>query len=152
MTDVLPLNKKNLEDHLIQIDPHFSILDPIIRKFGLNDGRIKIALAEKHAPKPAPLKNNKGLFAMRRHKGRDYNIFETVDGKFVGITFDINRRPFYQTVPAETPDRAIDYSRQMLDILVKGQFTGLGIKLDEGKAIREKEQGLQKEAAKERRK
>jgi hypothetical protein len=147
----IPLNKKNLEDHLIETGPHFNIVEPLCAKFGLNLPRINAALHEKHAPKPDPLESM-ALFSMRRHKGWNYNIFRVKDSNlFAGIVFDQYRRPYYQTTSTPLIEEAVNQSRSIAELLWKGQCICFGFKLDEGKAIREKEENLQKSAAKTRR-
>jgi len=102
-------------------------------------------------PKPDPLVTNMAIFPMRRHKGWNYNIFNIPNGMFAGIVFDRNRRPYYQTPFASTIEQAIKYVRAMCDLLGKGQCINFGFKLDEGKAIRMKEEQAQTIAAKIRR-
>lgn len=103
-------------------------------------------------PRPDVITDNRALYPMRRHKGWDYNIFNVEGSRYAGVIFDIYRRPYYQTVSAATTEMAIKMSRATIDLLVKGQCVTLGFKIDAGRAIREKEETAQKEAAKTRRK
>ena len=146
------LTKKNLEDHLIEADLHFSIFEPLCITFGLNLQRVTMALNEKHAPKPDKIIDHRALFPLRRHKRWNYNIFTAEGNQFVGIVFDCYRRPYYQTLACPDAEIAIKASRRICELLGKGQCVAIGFKLDEGKAIREREEGTRKNAAVIRRK
>lgn len=126
-------------------------LDKLIDFLALDAARIRLKIKEKNAPKPDRLATNMALFPMRRHKGWNYNIFNTVNGLFAGIVFDRNRRPYYQTLSLPLMD-AIRMSKSISEQLAKGQCIATGFKLDEGKAIREKQEQAQTVAAKDRRK
>jgi hypothetical protein len=102
-------------------------------------------------PKPDKIIDHRALFQLRRHKGWEYNIFHVEGDLFAGIIFDRYRRPYYQTNSAPTTEKAIEMARDIIEILSKGQCVAIGFKLDEGKAIREKEEKAQKDAAKTRR-
>ena len=102
-------------------------------------------------PKPDKIVNHMALFPLRWHKGWAYNIFEVEGGLFAGIVFDRNRRPYYQTLALPVHD-AIRMAKAIIDLLVKGQCVAIGFKLDEGRAIREKQEQAQAGAAKDRRK
>ncbi len=110
-------------------------------------------------PKPKPDKlHSRGLYLMRRHRGWNYNIFK-VDGKslpqyYAGIIFDRNRRPYYQTHALLTTASTITLCRDIIDLLVKSQCVpdGMAFKIDEGKAIRDREDALRSNSTKKRRK
>lgn len=140
MMTPVPLTKKNLEGYCIEVNERPETVARLSERFGLNHQRIKKALAEKNAPKPDKLASNKAVFPMRTHKKWKYNIFSLQGGHYTGIVFDRYRRPYYQTLPAPTTEKAIERARNLIELLVKGQCVSVGFKLDEGKAIREKEE------------
>ena len=92
--------------------------------------------------------SNKALFPLRRYRGYNYNIFYTEDGQYAGLVFDYNHRPYYQTLTCPDRARAVIASRRVIELLAKKQCVAVGFKLDEGKAIREKEEQAQTAAAK----
>jgi hypothetical protein len=85
---------------------------------------------------------DKGLFPMRSHHLKKYNIFNLQDEQFEGRIFDRYRRVEYKTFPQPTVDKAIQVSRWIAELLAKGQCvpSGLAIHVDEGREIREKEE------------
>lgn len=147
--------KKNLEDFCIKANPHSDegkgMLLDLVASFELDAAKIRSHLAEINAPRPDELSSNKAMFPMRRHKKREYNIFEVEMG-YVGIVFDQYRRPYYQTDRCAYIGQAIERSKRIAELLAKGQCVPFGFKLDKGKAIREKEEQAQAGAAKTRRK
>ena len=151
-----PLNKKNLELFCIVKTPPddgaIGFVTELIEEFGLDSSKILMGWKEKNAPKPGKLKSNRALFALRRHRGQNYNIFELEGGGYAGIVFDRNRRPYYQTPSRSLVIEAIKAARSICELLSKGQCVPYGFKLDEGKAIREREEGTRKNAAIIRRK
>jgi hypothetical protein len=92
------------------------------------------------APK-TPITQVRALYPMRKHHHKEYNIFPLTDGQYEGRVFDRNRRIDYKTPPISTPDKAILACRSIAELLAKGQCVpeGMAIHVDEGKAIREKE-------------
>ena len=145
------LTKKNLEDLLIEMDALPSIFEPICSRFDLNRARIILTLNEKHAPKPDIIIDNMGVFLMRRSHGREYNVFRLDGDRYASIVFDRNRRPYWQSPAAVSIEDAIKFARRTCEILAKGQCIAFGFTIDEGKAIREKEELAQKQAAMVRR-
>lgn len=81
----------------------------------------------------------KGLFPMRKHHRKEYNIFELPDGKFEGRVFDRNRRIYSITPPCETIEKAIKWAKSDCELYAKGMCIN-GILIDEGKPIRESEE------------
>ncbi len=91
-------------------------------------------------PKP-PITQVRALYPMRKHHHKEYNIFPLPDGQYEGRVFDRNRRIDYKTHAIPTPDKAILVCRGIAELLGKSQCVpeGMAIHVDEGKAIREKE-------------
>jgi hypothetical protein len=105
-------------------------------------------LESMYPPKPKPdAIFDRALYPMKTYRSWNYNIFlvnRTAIQLYAGIVFDRNRRPYYQTLAFDTIEKTINSSRDIIDLLVKGQCIpeGMAFKVDEGKAIREKEEAL----------
>jgi hypothetical protein len=82
--------------------------------------------------------SGKGLFQMRRHHNKEYNIFELPSHKFEGRVFDRNRRIYSKTRPYETIKQAIAAAKADCELYAKGMCV-IGILVDEGKPIRVQE-------------
>lgn len=80
----------------------------------------------------------KGLFPMRRHHGKEYNVFPLPDNMFEGRVFDRNRRVYSKTRAHDSVEKAITAARADCELYAKGMCV-LGIVVDEGKPIRDKE-------------
>jgi len=80
----------------------------------------------------------KGLFQMRKHHGIEYNIFQLSEGTYEYRVFDRNRRVYCKSKPIDTVERAINVARADCELYAKGMCV-LGILVDEGKPIRDKE-------------
>jgi uncharacterized protein involved in tellurium resistance len=79
-----------------------------------------------------------GLFPMRKHHRKEYNIFKHADG-FEGRVFDINRRVYCKTKPYPDIETAIKAAKADCELYAKGMCV-IGILVDEGKPIRVKEE------------
>jgi len=83
--------------------------------------------------------SEKGLFPMRKHYKKEYNLFELPDHKYEGRVFDINRRTYSKTRPYDTLEMAMKAVKVDCELYAKGMCV-IGILVDEGKPIRVKEE------------
>lgn len=78
---------------------------------------------------------SKGLFPMRRHHGKEYNIFREGDDKYVGKVFDRNRRIYSVTPAYNDIEKVIKFAKMDCELYAKGMCVN-GTVIDEGKPIR----------------
>lgn len=64
--------------------------------------------------------SEKGLFQMRHHHHKAYNIFRLPDGKYEGRVFDHNRRVYSKTKPYDDIERAIKAAKVDCVLYAKG--------------------------------
>lgn len=95
--------------------------------------------------------SNMGMFPMRKHHKKEYNIFKTADNKFEGYIFDPNRRIYSKTRPYDTVELAIKAAKVDCELYGKGMCV-IGILVDEGKPLRVREEKTYQQFKKDMRK